>query len=423
MRLFDFTIVVIEMAILLSYFSSVFEAKRPLNLWRLLLPVGLIGISTLTGILRLPTYANLTIAFTSALILASLLFDGKFANKIFLVAVYMVVIFFADILATLVITFFGISYHMSGSDNVTYVVGAMLSNIIRFWILMYIGKILSRRIKNLPVSYWIFMFLCPVLSILSLLIFDIYLMQAQSASPFLVFIPAFCILYINFMIFRFFETYSSQIQLRILVERARYEEENYKILQNNEDELRALKHDMKNHVMMLREYLEKQNPETALAHLRNMEQIIECIDSVVYTGNPTVDAAINIGSRKAQAESIKFSVQIAGKAEIKIEPSDICSVLGNAIDNAIDACAFCTSKYIYIELKIIKDILHIHIENPTVIADTNNFSFTTKKDKRNHGYGMKIMKKIVEKYQGSMSHEAKNGVFYLDIMLKNTEQK
>lgn len=99
---------------------------------------------------------------------------------------------------------------------------------------------------DLPVSYWIFLFVCPILSVMCLIIFDIYLMQAETINQILVFIPSLCILYINFMLFRFFETFSEQIRLKVIEELAQSEEENYKILQNNESELRMLRHDMKN---------------------------------------------------------------------------------------------------------------------------------------------------------------------------------
>ncbi len=423
MYFFDFFNVVIETSILLLYCSAAFHSSTLSKLRKILIPLLLIGISTSTGILHLPTQANLFIAFAVALTATCTLYEDKLTNKFFIIAIYMVVIFFADILATIIITFFGISYHMSGSDTITFIVGATLSNIIRFWILVYIGKILSRRVTNLSLSHWVFLFLCPILSILSLIIFDIYLMQAESVNSFLVFIPSFCILYINFMVFRFFETFDSQIQLKVLKELTQHQKENYKILEANEKELRGLSHDIKNHIMMIREYLENQHPETALAHLKNIEQTIENISSVVYTSNPALDAAINIGSRKATAEGIRYSVQILGNSKIEIEAADICKLVSNAIDNAIEACMPCDEKYIYIELKISQETLAIHIENTTILEDKHIITFSTKSNPINHGFGMHNMKKVIDKYYGSMHYKSIDGIFYLDLQLKNYMEK
>lgn len=328
---------------------------------------------------------------------------------------------FADILATIVITFFGIEYRMSGGDNITYIVGAMLSSFIRLWLLAYVGKILSRRIQKLPISYWIFLFVCPVLSVMCLIIFDIYLMQAETVSKLLVFIPPFCILYINFMLFRFFETFSEQIRLKVIEELAQSEEENYKILQNNEAELRKLRHDMKNHIMMLGEYLKHDDTKTALQHLTNIQDTLEEISATVYTNNPAVDAAINIGARKAQTEGIEYKAQIIGDAAVNIDAGDICKFLSNAIDNAIEGSIMCEERYVYVELNISKENLKIHIENPTKHKYKPNILefLTNKPDKENHGFGMKNMRSVVKKYNGIMNTKIDNEIFYLDTVLYN----
>lgn len=420
MYVFNIINVLIETVILLFYCKTLFEWKSNINnVLKIVVSIVLFGVSATTSTLHLPTHFNLAIALLICLAFLLILFKGKLRNKVFLSAIYIVIIFFADILATITITFFGIEYSMSGGDNVTYIVGAMLSDFIRLWLLAYVGKILSQRIQNLPISYWIFMLVCPVLSIMCLVIFDIYLMQAEEVNKLLIFIPPFCILYINFMLFRFFETFSEQIRLRVIEELAQKEEENYKILQNNETELRKLRHDMKNHIMMLQEYLENDDAETALQHLKSIQETLSGISSAVYTNNPAIDAAINIGARKAQAENIEYKAQIIGDAIVKIEAADICKFLSNAIDNAIEACILCEKKHIYIELNITTDNVKIHIENTTMSnPDTIKF-LTSKTDRKNHGYGIKNMKSVVKKYNGMMETKVSNEVFYLDTILYN----
>lgn len=420
MYVFDIINVLIEIVIVLFYCKTLFEWKSNIsNVLKIVVSIVLFGISAATSILHLPTYFNLSIAFMVCLAFSLILFKGKLRNKVFLSAIGIVIIFVADILATLIITFFGIEYSMSGGDNVTYIVGAMLSDFIRLWLLAYVGKILSCRIQNLPVSYWIFMLVCPVLSIMCLVIFDIYLMQAEETNKLLIFIPSFCILYINFMLFRFFETFSEQIRLRVVEELAQKEEENYEILQNNETELRKLRHDMKNHIMMLQEYLENDDEETALKHLKSINKTLSEISSVVYTNNPAIDAAINIGARKARAEDIEYKAQIIGKSIIKIEAADICKFLSNAIDNAIEACSLCEKKYIYIELNITSSNVKIHIENTTASKPNTFKLLTSKTDRKNHGYGIKNMKSVVKKYNGIMETKVNNEVFCLDAILYN----
>jgi len=210
----------------------------------------LILISTATGVLHLRTYLNMTIAFCLYCMLVYFMFNGEIWNKLFSVMIYMVILYFADTIAILLFTYFGISYSMVVSGNVTFIVGAMLSDFVRLWIAAYVGKFLSRKVESLPSLYWIFLVMCPILSIICLLIFDYYLMQATEVNVSLVFFPAFCILCLNFMLFYFFEAFSSKVRLKVMEELAEQERENYKVLQQNESELRALWHDIKNHAIL-----------------------------------------------------------------------------------------------------------------------------------------------------------------------------
>lgn len=420
MYLFNLVNVIIEMAIILFYCHSIFEAKTTLNkVTKLLIVILMTTVSVITGMLHLSTFVNMIIGCSTCILFAHFLYEGKLKNKLFMGAIYEVAVIISEILVTIIITLFGIEYKMSGGDNITYIVGATLSNFIRLWLLAYVGKFLSRRIHNLPISYWIFLFICPILSIMCMVIFDIYLVQAENISNLLVIVPPLCILYINFMLFRFFETFSEQIRLKVKEELAQSEEENYKILQNNETELRKLRHDMKNHMLMLHEYLEHNDTDTALKHLNNIQMTLNEISATVCTNNPAIDAAINIGARKAHTDNIEYTAQIIGDAEVNIDAADICKFLSNAIDNAIEACSICEKKYVYIELNITKENIKIHIENTTIHKKNRFRLLTSKTDKKNHGYGIQNMNSVVKKYNGIMEHKIIDGVFYLDTILYN----
>lgn len=424
MHIFEFINVVIETAIIIFYCNNVFKVKSLGMYIKIAIIAAAVTMSTLTGILHLETHINLVISFCICLVISCILYDGTLKAKLFISAMYVVVVIVVDILVTLIISCFGIEYKMSGGNFVTYISGAMLSDFIRLWLLAYVGKILSGRMYDLPVSYWVFLFVCPILSVMCLIIFDIYLMQAETINQILVFIPSFCILYINFMLFRFFETFSDQIRLKVIEELAQSEEENYKILQNNESELRMLRHDMKKHIMMLHEYLKHNDITTALQHLGNVQNTLEDISAVVYTNNPAIDAAINIGGKKAKLENVEYKVQVIGNETVCVDAGDICTFLSNAIDNAIEGCIGCNYKYVYIELKILHEVIKIHIENSTLHKNKSHiFDFiTTKSDKENHGYGIKSMKTVVKKYKGIMNTEINDGIFYLDTVLYNTKK-
>lgn len=417
MYIFNFINVVIETVILWVYCNSLFPEKKSMSNKKWLVYTFVAVFSTFTGALKLPVYANLTIAFLMCFVVALSVYDNPFKNKLFLAVIYIVVILMVDVIVSAIITVYGIEYNMTSSYDITYIVGAMLSNFVRFWICVYIGKFLGMRLRGLPVSYWIFFAVCPVLSILCLLVFDSYLMQAESVNLYTVFIPSFCILYVNFMLFRFFETFSEKIRLMVVEELAQSEKENYKLLQENEEELRSLRHDIKNHILMIEEYLNKSNTETAIEHIKGISKTLDAISTIIYTSNPSIDAAVNIGGRKARLAGIDYKVQVLGNAEVKVEAVDICRLLSNAIDNAIEAAQETKEKYIFMEIKISEENIIIHIENST--QKEKSSLLTSKKDRKNHGFGMIGIKKVVNKQNGVMNYNLNNGVFSLNIMLKN----
>ena len=417
MYIFNFINVLIETVILWVYCNSLFPEKKTIGNKKWFVYAFAAVFSTFTGALKFPIYANLSVAFFMCFIVILSVYDNPFKNKLFLAVLYTVVILMVDIIVSAIITVCGIEYNMTSSYDITYIVGAMLSNFVRFWICVYIGKFLGKRLRGLPVSYWTFFAVCPLLSILCLLVFDSYLMQAESVNLYTVFIPSFCILYVNFMLFRFFETFSEKIRLMVVEELAQSEKENYKLLQENEEELRSLRHDIKNHILMIEEYLNKSNTETAIEHIKGISKTLDAISTVIYTSNPSIDAAVNIGGRKARVAGIDYKVQVLGNAEVKVEAVDICRLLSNAIDNAIEAAQETKEKYIFMEIKISEENIIIHIENST--QKEKSSLLTSKKDRKNHGFGMIGIKKVVNKQNGVMNYNLNNGVFSLNIMLKN----
>ena len=109
--------------------------------------------------------------------------------------------------------------------------------------------------------------LCPLVSFAIIRTIDLLLIKSNSTELTLIFLPIISLMYINFAAFDFFETYSNQLKLKVMEELAEKTEENYKLLQNTEEEMRILKHDFKNHVKAIQFNLANNNMQTAQEHL------------------------------------------------------------------------------------------------------------------------------------------------------------
>ena len=119
--------------------------------------------------------------------------------------------------------------------------------------------------------------------------------------------------------------------------------------------------------------------------------------------------------------SFKCNCFVSGFDEINI--IDLCVLVGNLLDNAIEACQkIDKQKRIQVSFKQEGNFLNVIIKN-TYIDEKNNDLLTTKDNKLNHGYGIKSVRSIVEKYEGTFKIIKNNGYFIVSVLLKNVKDK
>ena len=140
------------------------------------------------------------------------------------------------------------------------------------------------------------------------------------------------------------------------------------------------------------------------------------------SGNKVVDALVNVKYATAKEKEIEFILKIFIPEELPINQCDIGVVLGNALDNAIEATEKCKSyeKKIEILMGIKKESLIMVIKNPyenTLITDKNGNLLSTKKDSHRHGYGISSITRVAEKYSGDVVMDDENGQFVLTVTL------
>ncbi len=228
----------------------------------------------------------------------------------------------------------------------------------------------------------------------------------------------FCVVYPIFISSVTSKNYYKKIS-EIANEQSKLQLNYYQKLIEKEQSLREFKHDYKNQLIVLKTYLEKQDIVSARKYLSNSFDFIKEI-SDVQTGNYILDALI---SDKKQS-SVGINIELKGNmlAEF-VDPIDICTIFGNALDNAIEACYQTNNNDKTIKIKIQENAntVHICITNPVnkPIKIINNSIYTSKNDKVNHGLGLYSIKKSVKKYNGKVSIECKDNIFSISILLIN----
>ncbi len=187
-------------------------------------------------------------------------------------------------------------------------------------------------------------------------------------------------------------------------------------------ELHRFKHDYKNMLIGVCELIEEGIPEKAMDMLRRGNGIIsEELFCGFDTGNGIVNAILSEKQRKA--EEAKATIQFDGVlSSTKIEPVDLCVIFGNTLDNAIEACERMPDddkKIIRVSCRSAGGFVFINIQNPINenIKISKNSIPSTKKNSKEHGYGLYSLKKATKKYDGVLKFDCNDNIFTLDIEL------
>lgn len=183
------------------------------------------------------------------------------------------------------------------------------------------------------------------------------------------------------------------------------------------------RHNLINKLIVLKASIEKDDDKEHI--VTNVNKIINnsyTLEAISNSGNITIDTLINFKYAVAREYGIAFQLKIFVPADLPIEQCDIGVVLGNAIDNAIDAARKCKNndRILEISMGVKKEAWIIVIRNPyehELKRDKNGNFISTKEDNQRHGYGINSIKKIVEKYQGEVITEMSGNIFSVTIVM------
>lgn len=184
----------------------------------------------------------------------------------------------------------------------------------------------------------------------------------------------------------------------------------------DEERIRSLYHDMKNHLLVLEN---RQNTEETRQTARQLRSRIADYEDYIHTGNDFLDIIIKDKAEKAREKQIDFSAFIDFSGVDFIQPLDISTLFGNGIDNAIEASEKLSEeeRVILIKAGKVQNFVSIIIENNCVPDSDTVDKRTAKADDFLHGFGISNMKKAAEKYGGACTTAIAEGKFTFKILL------
>lgn len=414
----EFVSCILDIVIVFIYFDGVLERKKNIGNLFFVYFCAMIAVNFVRTNLFLSFRINILVSIVILLLTALLCFDGSFARKLFFIAVNAISIMISEILTAIVLSIF-LKIEYDDGFTMRYL-GIAFSTTLLFVLNLFTIYITRKKYKSLPVKYNILMILCPVFSLYILILLDSYIAQASNHNYFMSFIAVLGLGYINIMVFDFFDYYEKGLKAQTLDIILKSNEENYKLLEENEKELHILRHDILKYMAEMKEMLKAGKSEAAEQYAEDINNIVFNHTSVSRTGNLVLDTILNIENKKAVALGIKYDVKLNISENINILSIDLSRVLYNAIDNAIEACEKVKDKYILVSITSDEKMLKIIIENTSPYVEIkDNKIKTTKSDNIRHGYGIKSIKSALKNNDGLISLDYQNGIFICRIIMKN----
>lgn len=197
------------------------------------------------------------------------------------------------------------------------------------------------------------------------------------------------------------------------------EQKNSRIIRHMYEEIREVRHDIKNHLLCISLLAEQDRCGEILEYIQDFSEKQRTMEyTFVFTGNDVFDAIVNTKLSVAEQDGVKCSAQIEG-TEFPMSQSDVSVLLGNLLDNAYEAAKMAEDKRIDMCLSRQGAYVRIRIQNTVKhpVLEMNPELVTSKADKEIHGYGTKNIRKIVERYDGILRYHEEGDLFICDILI------
>lgn len=363
------------------------------------------------------------------LVLNFALYQGRFFFRIFIsVAIYAIFNAFAYAMEFAVMGVLSLQREEFVYNKVLYTVTALMGTVCMLLFArlakhFYSPKHESNQNRNWTLVTTIF----PIASVLIVLLLYTVISGQELQSSFAVF--CLCIVAVaNIIVLLMIEQLKRSTQehemLVAISERERQQQESVVALSAAYGAQRKLTHDFRKHLSVLEELLQTNQVVEASRYVSQLQEEHTERILLVNTHNATIDAILNQKGYKAQKHHIEMRFEVNDLSGIHIRPADCTIVLGNLLDNAIEACQKLPEEKRWIQVSVVHTPLlgnqagsiFISVLNPSIpVKIVNQDIATTKPDASFHGFGLRNVKTILEKYNAEYDMVYEDGMFAFSL--------
>lgn len=407
------------------FVKSRYKSKVQITL-SFILSVPIAILLTLNRSYYLFSYSILLVTVFILAIMYKIIFDEKLETLFILTSLYNINLYILDLFCIFVIgsilgeKSFGM--HLNQKINIERIIILLFSRIIAFALYF----ILKHYISSIQININQFkrgLFLLILVEFMGVLFFQQVYFKDIIYNLVVNWFFFICIIILMVLVFSF---YIITNKMKERVARAELQndllehgyEQIYKCYFDSEN----IFHDLKNHIIILREYIQNNDNNAAMNYLSEISVQVSRLDNSVRTGNKIIDTILDFKILEAERKNIYLKLHIeAIPPNLSIADTDLCAVVSNLLDNAIEACGKVedSERWIQILVKHINNILIVKISNSSSKEPekVSGKLITSKVDKRHHGIGLQNVRNIVDKYNGGMEYTYDSLTFSIELTM------
>lgn len=230
------------------------------------------------------------------------------------------------------------------------------------------------------------------------------------------FVIAFILILINLLNFYLYDKYIENMRIRLMYNSIDSANKAYKnqleIIYESDKRIRLLKHDLKNHILNVKNNIQQGNDQEAVKYIDEMSESMNLQNEYIHTGNSDIDCLVNYKLAVAENMNVEYTIKVKLPEELNVKTFDLTVILGNLIDNALNALENADKKILKLFINYAKGMIVIQIEN-TFGEQKLDF-----KDSE-HGLGLISVRTSLEKYHGTLENNVSDGIYTAKAILYN----
>lgn len=197
-------------------------------------------------------------------------------------------------------------------------------------------------------------------------------------------------------------------------------ERHYEEVQAMYQQMRIWRHDYKNHLQVMKAYLDMGEYQELYDYIAQLDQELSCINKVIETGNPALDAILNSKIAMAGTKQVEVNVKVVLPPVLSVKEYDLCVLLGNLLDNAIEGCESQQEgekRFLRIYVGVFREQLYLSVTNSYAVpVKKEGGRYRSSKDS-GRGLGMRSIDSIVDRYHGYINRKNDESIFVTEVLL------